>query len=168
MKQHALSALIFALLACSDRDESRNAVAPVLKSNAGAKTASASDVAAAAVSPDLAGNIAMWDSSACGDDDYQNEQMQRHPGLMGRSAKSLLKAYGKPSAQERFKVGEPIGIFYGAYGKMPKDRQQKNMGDPVRVLTWTNNSCNFSIFFLETPAGSSAIHAFEWAVGSDF
>jgi hypothetical protein len=144
MKWHLLVAVSLSLVSCSDAHSSSAAV------------------------PMRGGAIPTWDAAACGDDDYQNAQLQRHPGLMGRSVDSLLTAFGEPSAVERFRVGEPTGVFYGAYGKMPKGREHKNAGDPVRVLTWTKNGCNFSIFFLEEAGSSAAVNAFEWAVGADF
>jgi hypothetical protein len=172
MKNRVFAILLLVLAACSAEDKTAPVPAPGQKTGIitkveakGEKPVVASSTASA---PRGADAIAPWDGSACGDDDYQNEQMQRHPALMGRTADALRNAFGKPTSEERFIVGEPTGVFYGAYGRMPEGRDQKNTGDPMRVLTWTKNGCNFSVFFLETAGRSAAVHAFEWAVGSDF
>ncbi len=115
-----------------------------------------------------AGKIAPWDATACGDDDYKNEQMQRHPELMGLSPAALTAAYGAPSDREAFTVGEAVGTFYGPLGKMPEGRAQPDKGASAQVLTWTRSGCNFSVFFVTRGKASVAAHAFEWAVGSDF
>jgi hypothetical protein len=112
--------------------------------------------------------IKPWDSSRCGDDDYKNAKMERHPNLMGMSSAQLVKAYGQASADEKVKIGEPIGSFYGPYRKLPIEKKQADFGEPIRILTWTKNKCNFSVFFKETQAASIAVYAFEWGVGADF
>jgi hypothetical protein len=114
------------------------------------------------------GTLKPWDATGCGDDNDKNEKMERHPDLMGLTIEQLTKAYGKPATTEAFKVGTPQGIFYGPYGRMPAGREQANTGQPAQILTWTKNGCNFSVFFLDASGKTSAVHAFEWAVGSDF
>ncbi len=87
---------------------------------------------------------------------------------MGLSAAQLLQAYGQPSAEEKVKLGEPVGSFYGPFRNLPAAQKQKNFGEPIRILTWTKNKCNFSVFFNETTGASLAVYAFEWGVGADF
>jgi hypothetical protein len=112
--------------------------------------------------------IKPWDATACGDDAYQNEKLQRHPALMGLAPEPLTRAYGAPSAEQNFRVGEPLGTFYGAYGKRRSGPKAANEGAPARVLTWTKSSCNFSVFFLKQGETWQAVEAFEWAVGAEF
>jgi hypothetical protein len=109
--------------------------------------------------------VGPWDASGCGDDQYQNEKLERHPALAGLSPGVLIAAYGKPAATEDFVAGEPSGTFYGAYGKQAVG---EDVGKPVRVLTWTKNGCNFSVFFIKKDDDARAVEAFEWAVGADF
>jgi hypothetical protein len=109
--------------------------------------------------------IALWDASGCGDDQYQNEKLERHPALMGLSPSVLIAVYGAPSASENFVAGEPVGTFYGAYGKQASG---VNTGKPMRLLTWTKKSCNFSVFFMGQDDNSRVVEAFEWAAGADF
>jgi hypothetical protein len=113
-------------------------------------------------------NIPPWDASGCGDDDYQNEKLERHPMLMGLSPEIILSAYGKPSSSEDFVVGGPGGSFYGALGKRMGGAKAANNGAPARVLTWTKSACNFSVFFVKEGALWQSVNAFEWAVGADF
>ena len=109
--------------------------------------------------------IAPWDASGCGDDQYQNEKLERHPALMGLPPSALIAAYGAPSASEDFVAGKPVGTFYGAYGKQASGA---NANRPMRVLTWTKNTCNFSVFFMGQDAKGRVVEAFEWAVGAEF
>ena len=112
-----------------------------------------------------AAKIAPWDAVKCGDDHYQNEKLERHPALMGLPPSALIAAYGAPSASEDFVAGEPVGTFYGAYGKQAGG---VNAGKAMRVLTWTKKSCNFSVFFMGKDAKGRVVEAFEWAVGAEF
>jgi hypothetical protein len=109
--------------------------------------------------------IAPWDAVKCGDDQYQNEKLERHPVLLGLSPSALIAVYGAPSASENFVAGEPVGTFYGAYGRQASG---VNAGKPMRVLTWTKKSCNFSVFFMGQDTNGRVVEAFEWAVGADF
>ncbi len=153
----ALALLVILLSACSDSSNSVTAAAATKAMAAKSTTSKPVDA-----------HVAQWDATKCGDDEYQNARMERHPALMGLPLQALVKAYGAPSERENFKVGEPVGVFYGPLGKMPVGRAHKNIGAPATVLTWTRNGCNFSVFFIEKAGTTSAVHAFEWAVGSDF
>ncbi len=130
----------------------------------GSETSGPTRAAAQAAGP----AIAPWDAGTCGDDDYQNEKMERHPALVGRTANDLLAAFGKPSTNETFRIGEPAGTFYGPFAKRLSGPPHPDLGDPARVLTWTKNGCNFSVFFVEPDQGGRVVEAFEWAVGADF
>lgn len=112
--------------------------------------------------------IAPWDASRCGDDDYQNARMERHPALMGVEAGRLEAAYGKPAQREDFRVGEPAGTFYGALGRRVSGAPHPDAGAAARVLTWNKSGCNFSVFFVERGGRWNAVNAFEWSPGADF
>jgi hypothetical protein len=118
--------------------------------------------------PASGATIPGWDAKRCGDDDYQNEKLQRHPAIMGLAPDALSAAYGIPSAQEYFLVGKPSGTFYGAYGKRLNGPKAINHGAPGYVITWTKSGCNFSVFFLKQGDTWKATEAFEWAVGAEF
>lgn len=122
--------------------------------------------ATSAVRPATQARVARWDASTCGDDAYRNARMDRHPALMGRSPEILAASFGAPSAREDFRVGEPVGTFYGALGR--RQPPPPNAGAPARQWTWTRNGCNFSVFFLQRGGRWSAVDAFEWPVGADF
>lgn len=153
----ASGALIALVAGCSDADAGSSAA-----------NAAGPPLAEPAVVQAKPAKIAPWDASQCGDDDYQNAQMERHPALMGLSPDMVASAYGQPSTSENFRVGEPVGTFYGAYGKRSGGPKSADEGKPMRVLTWTKKDCNFSIFFLQSGEGMKAVEAYEWAVGADF
>lgn len=85
---------------------------------------------------------------------------------MGRSPELLAANFGAPSAREDFRVGQPVGAFYGALGR--RQPPAPNAGAPARQWTWTKNGCNFSVFFLQHGGKWGAVEAFEWSVGADF
>jgi hypothetical protein len=151
--------------ACTSSEQGKTADIPAQRSLESSVSKSSSDPKPI--------KIPAWDASGCGDDDYQNAQLQRHPSLMGQSASDIIAAYGTPSKQEDFKVGEPEGSFYGDYGKRGGSKTI-TAGNPVRVLTWTKSNCNFSVFFLNRNKDQNdtkdwyADNAFEWGVGADF
>ena len=112
--------------------------------------------------------ILVWDASQCGDDDYQNERLERHPKLMGSSVDQLVRAYGTPSNLEEFKVGEPVGVFYGELGRTEGAAARPLAGKSAKVLTWTKSDCNFSVFFVQRDRAFEAVNAFEWGIDADF
>jgi hypothetical protein len=163
--------LLVTVTACSAEDQpSRVASAKLSSSSEGNKPTpnKAQTITPTSTTTKASESIKPWDAKRCGDDDYKNRKMERHPDLMGLTAAQLLQAYGPPSADEKVKVGEPVGSFYGPFRKVPSSQRQKNFGDPLRILTWTKNKCNFSVFFFDTSNASSAVYAFEWSVGADF
>lgn len=124
--------------------------------------------ASAAARPAAQARVAPWDASACGDDAYKNARMERHPDLIGRSPDTLAASFGAPSAREDFRVGEPVGTFYGALGNRRPPPPNAGAPAPARAWTWTKNKCNFSVFFLQRDGKWGAVEAFEWSVGADF
>lgn len=112
--------------------------------------------------------IAPWDATRCGDDAYQNARMERHPALMGLSSQALEGAWGAPAQREQFRVGSPVGTFYGALGRRRSGRPHADTNAPAQALTWRRAGCNFSVFFVKRNDAFRAVNAFEWAVGADF
>jgi hypothetical protein len=161
----AFPLLVSALLVACSGETTADAVP---SANAGKTVANAAPASDRKAVTTAGKSIAPWDASGCGDDDYKNTKMERHPALMGISIERLSAAYGKPSSREKFIVGNPVGIFYGEYGRMSASRPHPLKGKQAQILTWTKNGCNFSIFFVEKAGTPSAVHAFEWTVGSDF
>jgi len=75
-----------------------------------------------------------WDARGCGDDDYRNARLERHPALIGRSADELLAAYGKPHLNAVFRAGEGVGTYSGGVaGQLPEGGRQ-NAATPVREI----------------------------------
>ncbi|HEU0043387.1 hypothetical protein [Sphingomonas sp.] len=112
--------------------------------------------------------IERWDATRCGDDDYRNARMERHPALMGRAPEALEAAFGPVGTRESFRVGGPAGTFYGELGRRRSGPPRRHDGARAQVLTWTRQACNFSVFFVEKDGAWRAVNAFEWAVGADF
>ncbi len=169
MNGMAILGLFVLASACTSNEQARQADLPTkkaAKSTGANQSGNRMPEIKASVSR-KSNNIAPWDASGCGDDDYKNEQLQRHPELMGLSQDDILAAYGAPSAREEFKIGEPVGRFYGDYAKR-SGAQAKNAGEPARALTWTKSNCNFTIFFLNKNKAWLADNAFEWGVDADF
>lgn len=109
-----------------------------------------------------------WDAARCGKGDAPDAKLKRHLAFAGQSPEALLKAYGEASNDERFRVGGPAGVFYGALGKMPPGRAHPNAGRPARVLTWTKGGCELSVFFVQQDRGWAIPQAYETAAGADF
>jgi len=118
--------------------------------------------------PDESSALSDWDASDCGDDHYQNAQLQRHPELVGLPLKPLLAAFGQPFEDEDFVIGEPQGTFYGDYAKSAVDAASPLRGRAAKVVTWQKSGCNFSAFLVSQAGEFRVTRAFEWAVGADF
>jgi hypothetical protein len=56
-----------------------------------------------------------WDATSCGDDEYRNARMERHPELIGRTAEDLFSAYGRPQGEDRFRAGDGVGTYSGGW-----------------------------------------------------
>lgn len=109
-----------------------------------------------------------WDAARCGKGDPPDASLAQHRVFEGQSPETLLAAYGKPSNDERFRVGVPGGVFYGALGKMPPGRAHPDAGKPARVLTWTKSGCELNVFFVQRTGGWAVVQAFEAAGGADY
>lgn len=81
-------------------------------------------------------SVPAWDASRCGDDDYQNARMERHPALIGRSDDDLIAAYGKPHAEDRFRAGEGVGTYSGGVASQLPSGAPRNARTPVREIIW--------------------------------
>lgn len=112
--------------------------------------------------------VPRWDAARCGKGDVPDAGDRRHRVFAGFSPDQLLAAYGKAAGDERFRVGGPGGVFYGALGKMPPGRAHLDTGKPARVLTWTRSGCELHVFFVERGKGWVAVQALESAAGADY
>lgn len=103
----------------------------------------------------------------CGDGDYRNVRVRGRLTVMSAAPEDLERAWGRPVERERFRVGEPVGTFYGELG----DRAPgpiAHAGAPAQTLTWRRNGCSLTVSFVETAGAYRVVNAFEWAVGADF
>ncbi len=112
--------------------------------------------------------VPRWDAARCAKGDAPDATPERNRVLERQSPEALLAAYGKPSNDERFRVGEPGGVFYGALGKMPPGRTHPDAGRSARVLTWTKSGCELNVFFVQRAGGWAVVQAFEAAAGADY
>lgn len=112
--------------------------------------------------------LADWDARRCGDDEYKNAAMQRHPELIGRSPEELTAAFGKPADTDHFRAGETQGTFRAGVADQLPGGAAANANRVVKEMTWTRSGCNFTVQFYERQARWRAIDGFEWSVGADF
>ncbi|MFV0624243.1 hypothetical protein ACBY01_09570 [Sphingomonas sp. ac-8] len=109
-----------------------------------------------------------WDASQCGDDEYQNARMERHPALIERSADDLLAAYGKPHAESRFRAGDGVGTYSGGVASQLPGGAAHNARTPVREIIWQRGGCNFVVRFREDQGAWRVFDAFEALADADF
>jgi len=112
--------------------------------------------------------VAPWDASRCGDDEYKNARMERHPALIGRSADDLLAAYGKAHAEDRFRAGEGVGTYSGGVASQLPGGAARNARTPVREIIWQRQGCNFIVRFREDRGAWRVFDAFEASADADF
>lgn len=113
-------------------------------------------------------SVPAWDASRCGDDEYQNARMERHPALIGRSADDLLAAYGKPHAEDRFRAGEGVGTYSGGVASRLPGGAARNPRTPVREIIWQRAGCNFIVRFRKDRGAWRVFDAFEASADADF
>ena len=112
--------------------------------------------------------LADWDATRCGDDEYQNARMERHPGLIGRAPGELEAAFGAASETDRFRVRDAVGTFRGGVGSRLPGGAAANADRIILEKTWTKSGCNFTVRFYEQGGRWRAIDGFEYSVGADF
>jgi hypothetical protein len=113
-------------------------------------------------------HVPPWDASQCGDDEYQNARMERHPALMGRSADDLLAAYGKPHAESSFRAGEGVGTYSGGVASQLPGGAARNAHTQVREIIWQRDGCSFIVRFREHGGDWRVFDAFEASADADF
>lgn len=107
--------------------------------------------------------VPRWNAATCGGD----EPIQHHSGLLKRTPADLRDAFGKPSEETRFKVGEAVGVFEtSAIAHLPSGMAAPST--EVGEATWTKAGCNLTVWFVKRSGASRAFHALEWRVGTDF
>lgn len=155
------------LIACGGCDAAAvNAPAETSRSaRAGASNARANPVVATQAKPP---RLDDWDARKCGDDEYQNARMERHPRLIGRAPDELEAAFGAASATDRFRVKDAVGTFRGGVGSQLQGGAAANANRTILEKTWTKSGCNFTVRFYEQDGRWRAIDGFEYSVGSDF
>jgi len=112
--------------------------------------------------------VPIWDATRCGDDEYKNARMERHPELMGRAAADLLAAYGKPRADTRFRAGEGAGTYSGGVASQLPGGAERNARTPVREIIWQRADCNFIVRFRTVAGAWRVFDAFEASSDADF
>ncbi len=112
--------------------------------------------------------VPAWDATRCGDDEYRNARMERHPDLMGRAADDLLAAYGKPHADTRFRAGEGVGTYSGGVASQLPGGAERNARTPVREIVWQRAGCNFIVRFRQATGAWRVFDAFEASSDADF
>lgn len=109
-----------------------------------------------------------WDARRCGDDEYRNARMERHPELMGRTADALVAAYGKPQREEAFAAGEGAGTYRGGVASRLPGGAAANARTPVREVVWLRAGCEFIVRFRQAEGAWRVFDAFEASAGADF
>lgn len=107
--------------------------------------------------------IAPWNAAACGGD----ASIQYHPGLLQRTPADLRSAFGTPSEETRFTVGEAVGVFEtSAIAHLPPGMAAPST--EVGESTWTKAGCNLTVWFVKRSGALRSFHALKWRVGTDF
>lgn len=109
-----------------------------------------------------------WNAKRCGDDEYRNARMERHPDLTGRTAGDLLAGYGRPHADVRFRAGEGVGTYSGGVASQLPGGAARNARTPVREIVWQRAGCNFIVRFREAEGAWRVFDAFEASADADF
>lgn len=156
------------LLTAGCGDSGTGAPAATASASPAAALATPSASASAATSATPARAVPAWDATTCGDDEYQNARMERHPALIGRSADDLLAAYGKPRADETFRAGEGLGVYRGGVASQLPGGAKANAQTPVREIVWVRSACQFIVRFREAEGAWRVFDAFEAAEDADF
>ena len=158
-----LPLLLAALLGACDGTPG-NAIAP------GNAVASPGTATSDAAMPDkgLLRPVPAWDASRCGDDEYENARMERHPALIGRSIDDLLAAYGKPQAENGFRAGDGVGTYSGGVASQLPGGAASNSHTPVREIIWQRDGCNFIVRFRQDRGAWRVFDAFEASADADF
>ena len=112
--------------------------------------------------------VPAWDASKCGDDEYKNARMERHPALLGRSADDLLAAYGKAHTDDRFRAGDGVGTYSGGVASQLPGGAARNAQTRVREIIWQREGCNFIVRFRQDRGAWRVFDAFEASANADF
>lgn len=112
--------------------------------------------------------VPAWDASKCGDDEYKNVRMERHPALLGRSADDLLAAYGKAHTDDRFRAGDGVGTYSGGVASQLPGGAGRNAQTQVREIVWQREGCNFIVRFRQDRGVWRVFDAFEASANADF
>jgi hypothetical protein len=109
-----------------------------------------------------------WDATSCGDDEYRNARMERHPELMGRTAEDLLAAYGRPQSEDRFRAGEGVGTYSCGVASQLPGGAARNARTLVREIVWQRAGRNFIVRFRDADGAWRVFDAFEASSDADF